>query len=458
MEDHLSERSLLSHKHVSFDGQLKRIKKASEIAKEKVDYVMAHDEDILLAIEVVETFLRKKHRLCYGGQAINAHLPDQYKFYDPNLTIPDYDFFTPQAEQDIRALVQDLKRAGFQEISIREGMHEGTVKVYVEYVPVADITAIDYRLYRVLMKQEYRVNGISYMGANHLRMMMYLELSRPRGEVDRWPKVYERLMLLNTFASPPSCRKEPSLQHNLSKKQVEYALQWIIQKRRVFAGLALVQVYQQQLRSPRVKKVEWLIHTQKPILFYSSTPEEDAEALREGFEAMDQDTKKRYTIKTISKGGNGDLLPKMTLLQQGGKPLLFIIHQTACHSYFQLPMASRETLRIASLDTLITLYFSLSLIDLPYLDMKTMECLANEFVQLSIRMRKHPEKSPFPFISLNCGGHQSTLPSLIRSKVHRMTERKARLKAILDVTRSLSSKRKTVRNRQIPRVSSVSSD
>lgn len=454
MEDQLSSHSLLSHhKRISFEEQLKRIKKASEIAKEKTDYVMAHNEDILLAIEVVETFLRKKHRLCYGGQAINAHLPDKYKFYDPNLTIPDYDFFTPQPEQDIRALVQDLKRAGFQEISIREGMHEGTVKIYVDYIPIADITALDQRLYRIMAKQEYRVNGISYMGANHLRMMMYLELSRPRGEVDRWPKVYERLMLLNTFASPSPCRKETihSHHHDLSKSQVEFALQWIVQKRRVFAGLDLLQVYKQQLRGSRVthvKKIEWLIHTRKPILFYSPTPNEDAEALRDGFDSIHHDPKKQYTIKTVSKSGNGDMLPEITLLQRGGKPLLFIIHQKACHSYFQLPMASHETLRIASVDTLITLYFSLSLMELPYLETKFMECLANELVHLSIRMRKHPEKNPLPFISLNCSGYQSTLPSLIRAKVHRMTERKARLKMILDVTRSLPSKRETVRNRR----------
>ena len=44
MEDQLSSQSLLSHhKRASFEEQLKRIKKASEIAKEKTDYVMAHD-------------------------------------------------------------------------------------------------------------------------------------------------------------------------------------------------------------------------------------------------------------------------------------------------------------------------------------------------------------------------------------------------------------------------------
>jgi hypothetical protein len=30
---------------------------------------------------------------------------------------------------------------------------------------------------------------------------MYLELSRPRGDIERWKKVYERLMLLNKHYS-----------------------------------------------------------------------------------------------------------------------------------------------------------------------------------------------------------------------------------------------------------------
>lgn len=458
MEDQLSNRSLLSRKRSSFDAQIQRIKKAAELAQEKIDYTVAHNEHILQAIDVVETFLRKKHRLCYGGQAINAHLPDKYKFYDPERTIPDYDFFTPQPDQDIRALVQDLKKAGFQEISAREGMHEGTVKIYVDYIPVADITSLDPALYRILSKREFRMNGISYMDSASLRMMMYLELSRPRGEVDRWPKVYERLLLLNSFASKRPCRPA-HLTHILSSTQVEYILQWIVQKKRVFAGLDLVQVYHQALKR-RSKRVEWLVHTRKPILFYSPTPDEDMKEIREGLEGLVPTA--GFRIRTESRNSSGELLPTLTILYQEKEPVLFAVHQTACHSYFQLPLspssfkktATTSTLRIASIDTLITLYFSMALLGSKHLDMASMECLANQLIELSIQMRSRPKDSPFPFISLNCAGHQTTLTSLIRAKVKRMTERKARLKTVLDVERSLvlSSRptratRNTVKNR-----------
>lgn len=109
--------------------QLTIIKRASDMAQDKIDYFSAHDEDILLAIGIVEDFLRRKHRICYGGQAINAYLPAAHKFYDPEYSIPDYDFFTPNQHQDLKQISEDLYKAGFKEIYAREGMHEGTLKI-----------------------------------------------------------------------------------------------------------------------------------------------------------------------------------------------------------------------------------------------------------------------------------------------------------------------------------------
>jgi hypothetical protein len=49
-----------------------------------------------------------------------------------------------------------------------------------------------------------------------------------------------------------------------------------------------------------------------------------------------------------------------------------------------------------------------------------MECLANQIVQLSIKARQQSDRFLFPFVSVSCSGHQTTLPSLIRSKVERI--------------------------------------
>lgn len=434
-----------------FQKQLDIIKQASELAQAKIDYASAHDDNIVRAIEVVEDFLRKKHRLCYGGQALNAHLPSKYKFYDPEYSVPDYDFFTPDQDGDISILTKDLKRAGFTEISVREGMHEGTIKVYVDYVPVADMTTIDPKLYKILSKREYKLDGISYLDANSLRMLMYLELSRPRGEVTRWPKVFERLSLFNEFVQSKPCKMTRELfRGGLTQEQAKYTLNYIINNKRVFAGADLLNFYDYALKSNK-RSTELIMTSKKPIIFYSPNAELDAKALQEEFNVLLKNNKnnqkggseispvegrspkvdlqyrsKPITIKSFSSKGI-DLIPSMKIITQGSKSLVFIIDQTACHSYFNIPIEDNKVMRIASMDTLITLYFSLGLVDSKYFDMGSMECLANQLVGISNRARENPDRFPFPFISIKCAGQQTTLPSLIRAKVKRITQKKQAL-------------------------------
>jgi len=51
-----------------------------------------------------------------------------------------------------------------------------------------------------------------------------------------------------------------------------------------------------------------------------------------------------------------------------------------------------------------------------------------------VKARTNPDTFPFPFISIKCVGHQRTVPSLIRSKVKRITKKKTELKNILEDT------------------------
>jgi hypothetical protein len=436
-------RSLEHFDRKELEKQVKLIKQASEVAQKKIDYASAHDDNIIRAIEIIESFLRKKHRICYGGQAINAHLPNKYKFYDPEYSIPDYDFFTPDQNNDIRLIVKDLRKAGFEEISAREGMHEGTVKIYVDYIPVADITEIHPTLYRILSKREYRMDGISYMDANTLRMLMYLELSRPRGEVERWPKVYERLLLFNEFAMKKPCQyRRNTLKSPLNEEEVEFIIDYVVENKRIFAGADLVEFYRQSVKGNR-KYLDWIIESHKPILFYSSEPEKDANAILNEFNMRDKikqsETGEKslpYRIRIHSSKG-AEILPALHIITRGKDQLVFIVHQTACHSYFNVPIhslrnQSEVVLRIASMDTLITLFFSLGLIQSKWLNMGSMECLANQLVQLNMNSRKKANQFVFPFISLLCSGHQTSLPSLIRSKVQRITSKRNQLKRLLE--------------------------
>ena len=120
---------------------------------------------------------------------------------------------------------------------------------------------------------------------------------------------------------------------------------------------------------------------------------------------------------------------------------MIIIEQSACHSYINLPIKDgtvlgsgliHNVLRVASMDTLITLYFTLGFVQSTFFDRGAMDCLANQLVDLSILARREPDKFIFPFVSIRCVGHQQGISSLIRAKLARMTiKKKSKIKGIL---------------------------
>ena len=494
-----SEIEHLSSEHLESDRlkqQIEIIKRASDLAQSKIDYDSAHNPQVLRSIEVIEGFLRKKHRICYGGQAINAYLPTKYKFYDPEYSIPDYDFFTPSQMSDLQQIASELTKAGFTEIAAREGMHEGTIKIYVDYIPVADLTAMDGSLFRSLAKKAQAIDGISYIDPDSLRMLMYLELSRPRGEVSRWSKVYERMMLFNEFVPIQACKRRPSklqknvfsdaqleytrrylihnqrmfaggdlipfYQHAIRKRssklqknvfsdaQLEYTLRYLIQNQRMFAGGDLLPFYQNAIHK-KSKDAQWILSSRKPIIFLSPDPKLDANQLLDEYHFLEK--KKTLHIKTFYNQGL-DVMPSIYVIHRGSQPLVFIIEQTSCHSYINLPLRDGAlkggNLMIASMDTLITLYFSLGFVSTSFFDKGAMSCLANELVHISIQGRRlPPDQFVFPFVSLRCVGYQTSLPSLIKAKLKRMTpQKKQDLRDVLQRGIEQGSKRNRPRKTQ----------
>ena len=168
----------------------------------------------MIAIEIVERFIRRKRRVCYGGQAINALLSKERQFYDERYSVPDYDFFSPTFEEDTDELIEELKNAGFHDVNKKLSVHDGTSKILMNFIPVADCSSFHPTLFKMLQKRAVSVNGILYADPDFLRMNMYVELSRPRGEVDRWRKVFERLTLLNNEYPPTRCSQDIIVSHS----------------------------------------------------------------------------------------------------------------------------------------------------------------------------------------------------------------------------------------------------
>ena len=397
-----------------FKKQIEDLKAAAEEAAKKIDYDTAHDEEIRKAIGVVETFLRKSKRVCYGGQAINTYMPETLKFYNEEYDLPDYDFFTPFADRDVTELVRMLQKAGFTEVNERIGIHKGTRKILVNFIPIADITEVESGLYRTFLKRSTITNGIHYVDPDVLRMNMYLELSRPAGQVARWQKVFERLLLLNLAQPMDTCSgktiKEKKIEPYIRKKILNY----IIEEKRVLAGAELGFIYRASAQE-KLPEMNWILESGGAIVFFSSDIYKDAEKIQTmlGYKMTRRQTER----------GVEDFLPRRVLIKKGDQTVIMIIEEMACNAFNELKMGGR-TLRIASLDTLVYLYILLGIFTKDEDKIGTpLLCLAQRLVELDNKIRTSPTHT-FPLFSIKCSGHQKTYPSLLREKVARIEAQK----------------------------------
>lgn len=399
---------------------LKRLKQIVHQAQIRIDLDTAQNPDLQRAIKIVESFLRKTGRICYGGQAINVQLLKKDQFYNLETSLPDYDFFSPDDKEDVKALIEDLKTAGFTEISKRVGIHEGTTKIYVNYIAIADITKIDEGFYEQIKKKSITVDGIHYTDPVFLRMMMFLELSRPKGMLSRWEKVYERLYLLDKAHPLKTCSTNNLSTNSAIVESREAAasraaiLRYIIRNHRVFMGADISSIYKSGTASRRTK---FLLHGQSPVVFFSPDATLDADAVLVDLRA----SKKEEIV------GFQNILPAMVGLYKDGHLVCLIIQEEACHSFISIPLTKQRTLRVASLDTLLTFLIGLYYREDHILSSATsLLCWINQYIKLLERYRTKPT-ALVPSFSIECSGYQTTFASLLRAKGVRIEAERQRI-------------------------------
>lgn len=415
MEERLRDIQSKSFTKVSVVEILGKLEDAASVAAGLRDKADVLNENLQRALDIVENFLREKGRPCYGGMAINAHLPKAVQFYDLTKILPDYDFFSATAEADAHELRRRMVLEALPAPAVRPGMHEGTFKVYVDYTAVADCTQIPEWLYKLLVKRSLVVHEIHYTDANFLRMQMYLELSRPRGEVERWSKVYKRLLLLNKFAPPHGCKERGSSKKStigvkpaVHRICMDYALMSDV----VYASASLRALYEKPAR----RQTAGLAREHVPVIAYVDEPKLHARALHK---LLDQRLEGRHTLKTVAWEAQSDVTPALMGVLVDGRLAAVFVDINGCISYNVVKVKGRE-LKIASLDALIYLYFVLSYVrGLDGAVPHSFLCAAEELVRISGRTRDSGREGVYDAFALGCKGHQTRKASLIREKVER---------------------------------------
>lgn len=362
------------------------------LAQEQIDKEAASDPDVKKMIRIVREFIETHRVMCYGGTAINNLLPPEDQFYDFSMEIPDYDFFSETPQVHAAKLADRLAKAGFASVEVKPGVHLGTFKVFANYIGVADVSHMEVSMFKKLWDEKITKDKISYVSPNFLRMAMYLELSRPKGDVSRWKKVYKRLQLLNKH-HPMTC---PAGAEKLTDEFVDDTVREEIRDILVKENMVLLGFNGSMVQEKTPRK--WMLPLDILV-----TPEKRDEVSKKILAVF----KKHESVKTREFPEFEELMPARTDIRNAKSVLVRLYETTACHSYHETPSG----LRVASIPTLLQFFLSALYAPKEFLEAQPEQrflCTAEHLVNLAnSTSRRYKILTP-----LTCIGKQKNLVTM----------------------------------------------
>ncbi len=401
------------------DCELAILRNAIDVADKIKGKTKMNSPEIRKIISIVENFIRRKSLICYGGTAINNILPKDDQFYDKDIEIPDYDFFSPSPLEDAKELADIYFKAGFEEVESKSGVHFGTFKVFVNFTPIADITIISNEIYKNIKKEAISVKGILYAPPNYLRMAMYLELSRPNGDVSRWEKVLKRITLLNKHY--PLIHKNChtiEFQREMDTPNEEEDLYKIVQQGLIdqsvvfFGGFAnsLYSKYMPRKFGRKLKKLPDFDVLSEDSFETATIIKEKLQ--RKGFKK----------ISIIRHDNIGNIISEHYELNVAGETMCFLYTPMACHSYNEITF-NNTRIKVATVDTMMSFYLAFLYANRQYYDKNRILCMSQYLFTVQQKNRL-AQKGLLRRFSINCYGEQPTLETMRAEKSAKYEELK----------------------------------
>ena len=380
---------------------------------------MIQNEETKKIIEIVENFIQKTKCICYGGTAINNILPKKSQFYDKKTEFPDYDFYSPNALQHAKELADLYAKKGFTLIEAKSGVHHGTYKVFVNYLPVADITQIDKEIFTTLKKEAITRNKILYCSPNFLRMGMYLELSRPQGDVSRWEKVLKRISLLNKQypLTGEDCKQEAIQRlfesNQISESKVYEALRNIfVDNNCVFFGAMAYRLYSKYIPEKEKCKIKKI----PDFDILAENPKLVCDKIVTTFSEMNY-----KDVAIVEHEPIGEIISRHYEVIVDKDTVAFIYEPLACHSYNIIKKTKQ--IRVATIDTMMSFYLAFLSVNRTYYNKNRLLCIC-EFLFKIQQKNRLKQKGLLRRFSMNCIGTQPTLISMRQEKSDKYEELK----------------------------------
>jgi hypothetical protein len=250
-------------------------------------------------------------------------------------------------------------------------------------------------------------------------MGMYLELSRPAGDVSRWEKVLKRLTLLNKHYPliGKECSKVDFQRHmdndedaNNIYNNVQHTL---IDQGVVFFGGYALSLYSQympkHLQHKLEKNPDFDVLSEEPML--------TAQIVKERL----NDIGVKH-VKIIKRPKLGEIIAPHYEIQVGKETIAFIYEPLACHSY-NIIREDNNNVKIATIDTMLSFWLAFLYANRPYYDKTRILCMSNYLFKVQEQNRL-AQKGLLKRFSINCMGHQETVEEMRAEKAEKFLQLK----------------------------------
>lgn len=402
----------------SIDQDIAKIDKAIQEKTDrdkKINY-----EKYISMYMITKDFIKKNKLLVYGGLALNVCLPKHKRLYD-EYELPDYDFFSYDAKKHAKDLADLYHKMGYPFVEVKPGIHDSTYKVFVDFQTVADITEIPKHLFDKLMvmSKEERPSilkqnpnlDISVVPLSLLRWSFHVELSRPNGYIERWPKVYKRMVLFYSYyplmyeqCSGVFKRDNNARIHDLVRIVVNYCNT----HRLPMSGLEALKIYMKHHGTP-VLEMEILDEKMALVEIISTDYEDTSKTLLKLLKTMVEGTEK-VTMKHHAPLNKSEMIPKHSIIYFNNRPLVVIYNSTSCYAYKHV-----DGTNILSIDSMLSFMYAYLFTTRSYLVLDKIKCAINILLNLQAK-HINSLKPIWKRFDLQCYGHQPTMDDVKRKK------------------------------------------
>jgi hypothetical protein len=144
-------------------------------------------------------FIKSRKRIIYGGWAQNELIKNKNKeeaFYK-EIEIADIEFYSYEPVKDAIDLADFLKSKNLKYISVQGGIHEGTYKIFVNFINYCDISYLAKNICDNCLKIE--LNGLLYAHPAFLYIDIFRVFTDPLTSYWRLDKSFDRYLKLNRY-------------------------------------------------------------------------------------------------------------------------------------------------------------------------------------------------------------------------------------------------------------------